>query len=189
MHARNIVLIGTAFAAGFLFTKLKEQREIDIAQLVEDALHKGLAEIKNSKMALEKSNSTNIKVFAQRMIDDHTALNQQLVNLANSRNIPLPDTEHEDTENPYLMLAGSDDSFDEDYVNHQLNIHRDIIKLFRRFSRSDDTEIRDFQTRILDQLSHHLKMVQDLKATFHTNNIPTSSLSDKDFVEEPDYKV
>lgn len=190
MHARNILLIGTAFAAGFLLTKLKEHQESDLGSLLKDAMSKGVAEIQNAKFALEKSNSTNIKVFAQRMIDDHTALNQQLIDIAHSHNIPIPDIEqYPDIAKPYLIAFNSDDSFDEDYVNHQLNSHQDMIELFRKFGRSNDAGIREFLSRILDQLGHHLQMAQDLDATFRTNNIPTSSPQNTDFVEEPDYKV
>ena len=189
MRAKSILLIGTAFAAGFLLTKLTKREATNITQLIEEAIYKGFAEIQNSKLALEKSNSTNIKIFAQRMIDDHIALNQKLSEIARTKGIPTPEIEqHLDQVEPYLAFYRNDDSFDESYVDHQLNTHQDVVKLFRKIEASDDYDIRQFAARAVEQLGHHLRMAQDLADTFHTNNIPTSSPY-ADFVEEPNYKI
>ena len=190
MRAKRIVLLGVAFAAGFLLTKLTKRQDKNITHLIEEAIYKGFAEIQNSKLALEKSNSTNIKIFAQRMIDDHIALNQKLTDIARSKGIPTPEIErHLDEVEPYLASYRNDDSFDECYVDHQLSVHRDIVQLFRKIGASNDAEINQFAIHAVEHLGHHLRMAQDLADTFHTNNIPTSSPYQADFVEEPNYKT
>lgn len=189
MLTKNILLTGTAFAAGFLLTKLLKQSKADIHYLIEKAFCEGVAEIQNSKVALEKSNSTNVKIFSQRMIDDHIALNQALSNIATTKGISIPNIEQYPNKiEPYKAVYRNDENFDESYVDHQLNAHKDIIKLFRKIRTSDDPDISQFAARTLEQLNHHLRMAQDLADTFHSNNIPTSS-SHPDFVEEPNYKM
>lgn len=190
MRAKNILLIGAAFAAGFLLTKITRRQETTTAQLIEKAIYKGFAEIQNSKLALDKSNSTNIKIFAQRMIEDHIALNQKLTDIANTKGIPIPNIEqHLDQVEPYLASYSGDDSFDEAYVDNQLQVHYEIVNLFKKIGTSDDPEISKFAIHAVEHLGHHLRMAQDLADTFHTNNIPTSSPYQADFVEEPNYKT
>lgn len=189
MRAKNILLIGAAFAAGFLLTKITKRQDQKITLLIEEAIYKGFAEIQNSKLALEKSDSTNIKIFAQRMIEDHIALNQKLTDIAHSKGIPIPELDQHLDEVEAYLASYDDDSFDECYVDHQLNSHRDIVKLFRKMGASDDPEINQFSAHAVEHLGHHLRMAQDLADTFHSNNIPTSSSYQGDFVEEPNYKT
>lgn len=190
MRAKNMLLVGAAFAAGFALTKISKRNQIDIKGFIEEALAKGVAEIFNSRLALQTSQSTNIKIFAQRMIEDHTSLNQQLHDLAKKYTVAVPDSDAQaNAAKPYQIALEPEEPFDEKYVNHQLNSHREMIKLFRFIGRSEDAEIRDFLSRILDQLSHHLRMAQELADSFHSNNIPTAPAVQTDFVEEPDYKV
>jgi putative membrane protein len=190
MRANSILLIGASFVAVFLLKKITKRQDKNIPQLIEEVMYKGFAEIQNSKLALEKSNSTNIKIFAQRMIDDHIALNQKLTDIARAKGIPTPEIErHLDAVEPYLASYRNDESFDECYVDHQLTVHRDVVKLFRKIGASDDPEINQFATQAVEHLGHHLRMAQDLADTFHTNNIPTSSPYQNDFVEEPNYKT
>lgn len=54
---------------------------------VDEASAKGIAEIETAKMALEKGTSEDVKQFAQKMIDDHTKANQQLLHSWRSRKI------------------------------------------------------------------------------------------------------
>ena len=190
MRTKNIVLIGAAFAIGFLLTKLGKRQQADITHLIEKAIYKGFAEIKNSKLAVQNSKSTNIKIFAQRMIDDHVAMNQKITEITRSKNIPTPTIDNYiDNGEPYLLNPASDEFFDEDYVDYQLTAHNDLVKLFKKIRDFGDPEIQVFFTHALEQLDHHLRMAQDLADTFHTNNIPTSPLKNTDFVEEPNYKV
>lgn len=51
---------------------------IDADDFVESASASGIAEIEAGKLALQKSISPQVKVFAQKMIDDHTAANSEL---------------------------------------------------------------------------------------------------------------
>ena len=190
MQAKDMLLIGAAFAAGFALTKIGKQDRVNMKTFIEEALAKSASEINHSKLALEKSQSTNIKIFAQRMIEDHISLNQQLTELAQKYDLSIPDLEKQaNTTRIYRVEFKNEELFDQEYVNHQLNSHRDMIKLFRLIGRSEDPEIRNFLSRVLDQLSHHLRMAQELAESFHSNNIPTTPISQTDFVEEPDYKV
>lgn len=195
MKATDILLISAAFAAGYALTGVRERQHFDLTEFIEEAVAKGIAEVETAKLALQKTSSTNIKIFAQLMIDDHIALNQELLAIAHRKHLNVADeVQLMDAARQYFLSVSDENAFDEDYVNHQLQFHKDAIDHFRTAARSNDQEVREFLFFILGKLNHHLCMAQELVGIFHSNVIPTST--DKDvigdspkFVEEPNYTV
>ncbi|MEN0036882.1 MAG: DUF4142 domain-containing protein [Cellvibrio sp.] len=193
MKATDVLLVSAAFAAGYALTSARERQHFDLAEFIEEAVAKGIAEVETAKLALQKTASTDIKIFAQLMIDDHIALNQELLAIARRKHLAVADDAHLlESARQYLLSVESESAFDEDYVNHQLQFHKDAIDHFRTAARSNDQEVRQFLFFILDKLNHHLRMAQELESTFRSNAIPTSSNEDvirnsAKFVEEPNY--
>jgi len=85
MHAKNALLVGAAFVAGATLTKLIKVRDIDLQNFLDEALAKGFSEIQSARLALEKSNSTNVKIFAQRTMDDYNTFNQRLIEIGKKK--------------------------------------------------------------------------------------------------------
>jgi len=190
MHAKNALIVGAAFVAGATLTKLIKSKDIDLQNFIDEALAKGFSEIQSARLALEKSNSTNVKIFAQRTMDDYNTFNQRLIEIAQKKALPVRVTEdYQRAAEPYVIRTNRKESFDERYVNHRLNSHKEMLKLFRLTGRSSDPLLREFLSNTLDQLDQHLRLAQELAETLHSNTIPTSSPQSADFVEEPDYKI
>jgi predicted outer membrane protein len=59
-------------------------------RFVTEAAEAGQAEIAHSQLALQRATNEDVKRFAQRMVDDHTKTNQELMQLASSKGITLP---------------------------------------------------------------------------------------------------
>jgi putative membrane protein len=59
-------------------------------RFVTEAAEAGQSEIAHSRIALERATNDDVKRFAQRMVDDHTKTNQELMQLASSKGIALP---------------------------------------------------------------------------------------------------
>jgi putative membrane protein len=59
-------------------------------KMMRDMAHSNLAEIETGKLALEKSQSPEVKKFAQQMIDDHTQAQTELQKLAQTKGVELP---------------------------------------------------------------------------------------------------
>ena len=51
----------------------------------------GLIDVEAGKLALEKSQNTDVRAFAQRMVGDHTAVNDQALALAKKLNVTPED--------------------------------------------------------------------------------------------------
>src|SRR5271155_1390359 len=57
---------------------------------VKSALQGGLAEVQLGQLTLQKSNNDQVKQFAQRMIDDHTKLNEEMKPVAQQLGVSVP---------------------------------------------------------------------------------------------------
>ena len=56
---------------------------------VKKALQGGMAEVHLGQLTLQKSNNDQVKQFAQRMIDDHTKLGEQMKPVAQQLGVPI----------------------------------------------------------------------------------------------------
>ena len=59
-------------------------------QFVSAAASGGIAEVQTAQLAEQQSSKSQVKSFAQKMIDDHTKANQQLASLASQMGVTPP---------------------------------------------------------------------------------------------------
>jgi len=61
-------------------------------QFVQDALAGGMKEVRLGEIALGKTQNTDVKQFAQRMVKDHTKANEKLMKIAEGEGLSIPAT-------------------------------------------------------------------------------------------------
>src|ERR1051325_9213288 len=77
----------------------------------------GIAEVQFGELALKNASSSDVKKFAQKMVDDHGKANDKLKSIASKDNITVPsdmDAKEKATYNRLSKLQGSD--FDRAYM-------------------------------------------------------------------------
>ena len=74
------------------------------------AIPAGVAEVQFGKLALEKSEDDQVRAFAERMVQDHSAANQQLLRHAAAEKTPPAEMDPEHLQEAYLI---KDDVLDE----------------------------------------------------------------------------
>lgn len=138
---------------------------------VDNAAAGGIAEIETSRLALEKSQSADIKAFANMMITDHSKANDELATIAKKNDIEVPDTTTLVKQAKEKILEVRDESFDAAYANNQVMAHEETIKLFEKQANTvtDDktkgaTELKGFAQKMLPDLKKHLEMAKKLQA-------------------------
>jgi predicted outer membrane protein len=135
---------------------------IDAEEFVETASAKGIAEIETARMALEEGTS-NVHEFANRMIQDHTKANSELKYIARQADLEVADDPMlMDRAKAMMLSVREGQSFDEAYIENQINAHEETIKLFERASHSDNAEIRAYAREKLPKLREHLQMAKEL---------------------------
>lgn len=122
----------------------------------------GMAEVELGKMATEKAVSSDVKSFAQRMVDDHSKAGDELKTLAQNKGVTLPpemDAKHKALRDRLLKMSG--ESFDHAYMAAMLSGHREAVAAFRAESRAGkDPDIKAWAAKTLPTISEHLKLAQ-----------------------------
>ncbi|WP_194791520.1 DUF4142 domain-containing protein [Pseudomonas sp. UFMG81] len=133
---------------------------------VEAASEAGIAEVVTANLALEKSQSADIKTFAQQMASDHAKANQQLAEIARKLDISVPDEAALTDKVRKMILEWREASFDKSYVNNQVDAHEKAVALFKKEAASSDkAELKAFASQTLPTLEHHLEQARALQAT------------------------
>jgi putative membrane protein len=124
----------------------------------------GMAEVQLGQMAAEKASDADVKAFGQRMVSDHTKVNDDLKNVAAKQSIDLPtslDSKHKATVDRLSKLSGSE--FDRAYVREMVKDHDGDVKEFQKEAQNGtDTAIRSFASSNLPTLEDHQKSIHEL---------------------------
>lgn len=133
-----------------------------------NASQAGHYEIQGSELALRKSNSEAVKAFAQRMIDDHGKVAQELAELARSKGVEVPNEPSLMQKGKLKVLEMRDDGFDQAYAEGiGVEAHQDAVKLFEEAAQdAEDADIQAFASRTVAALREHLSMAEQLRDQF-----------------------
>lgn len=139
------------------------------AQFIDTASASGIAEIETSRLAIQKTTSTDINSFAVEMIKDHTDANRDLKAIAAHHNLPMaPEAEILDRARKLMLQVQEGESFDIAYVANQIKAHEDAIQLFKdEAEHSASPELKAFAIQTLPKLQMHLDMARKLEMTHH----------------------
>jgi putative membrane protein len=158
-HARSILLGTTILLPGLLFAQVdptaspatrtqpgRPQQPAPPSQqdkiFLRKAAEGGIAEVKLGQLAAQKGSSDDVKAFGQRMVDDHTKLNLEIAQVADSMGVMLPKSMNKEDQAEYDKLnALSGDDFDIEYLTFMVKDHHKDLHEFRMeaASRTDPT--------------------------------------------------
>nr|WP_186449127.1 DUF4142 domain-containing protein [Cupriavidus gilardii] len=132
---------------------------------LENAAQGGHAEVEGSRLAQQKSNNADVKAFAERMITDHTKVNEELAKLASDKGYTPP-------KEPSVMQKGElkalsvldGERFDKMYASRiGVAAHENTVKMFKEAAQNaKDPEIKAFASRHVPDLEKHLQMAREL---------------------------
>ncbi len=118
----------------------------------------GLAEVSAGQMAEGKATNEGVKRFASMMVQDHTGANAKVKELAQQRNVTLPNepsAEHKQKMDEVSKKNGK--AFDKAYMDMMVDDHKKTISLFKEsMSATSDNQVKDFINTTLPKLQMHL---------------------------------
>lgn len=122
----------------------------------------GMEEVQLGQLAAQKGASDEVRQFGQRMVDDHTKGNQDLMQVASGKGWTLPTAlDAKAQADVQKLTALSGDKFDKEYVKMMVEDHKKDVGEFQKESTSGmDADIKSFATRTLPTLQDHLQMIQ-----------------------------
>ena len=131
-------------------------------RFVDKAASGGLAEVQAAQLAQQKSQDPKVKDFAQQMITDHTAANQQLTTLAQQKGLIVPTALDEKDQAGLDRLQRLDGKkFDRAYMKAQMHDHQERLKLLQKEAKSaKDTDLKSFAEQTIPTVQKHLDMIK-----------------------------
>lgn len=141
-------------------------------KFIMDAAMGGMMEVELGRVAAQRGTSDAIKQFGQRMVDDHSKANEELMSLAASKGMTLPTALDDKQQKDVAKLSAmSGAEFDRAYAKMMLKDHEKDVKEFeRQNTKSGDPELRAFVTKTLPTLQEHLQMVKTLPGNESSGN-------------------
>ena len=110
----------------------------DVGQIMQDkmflrkAAEGGIAEVKLGQLAAQKASSDDVKALGQKMVDDHTKLNLEMAQVADSMGVMLPKSMNKEDQAEYHKLnALSGNDFDTEYLTFMVKDHHKDLHEFR----------------------------------------------------------
>jgi len=125
-----------------------------------------MEEVELGRLATQKGSSDAVKQFGQKMVDDHSAANAELTELAKSKSLNVPaelDAKHKADVAKFSKLSGA--AFDKAYSKAMLDDHNKDVAAFEQQSVSGtDPDLKAFAAKTLPTLKTHLEMAKALNA-------------------------
>jgi putative membrane protein len=134
-------------------------------KFIQQAAEGGMYEVQIAQLAASKATDANVKSFADTLVKDHQAANNELVQMANAKKVELPAAPPRAMRRDIERLAqrkGKD--FDEHFVREVgIKDHEKDIKMFEKGSGSvKDAQLKAWIDKTLPHLREHLAIAQKL---------------------------
>ncbi len=128
---------------------------------IQNAADAGLSEVSDGNLAQSKGSPT-VKTIGDRMVTDHTKVNDQLAALSNQLGDPAPtmtDATHLKIHAALELYTGS--AFDTHYLKDELLGHQKTIALFKmEMQDGGNTQLKALASNTLPTLQMHLNMIE-----------------------------
>jgi len=130
-----------------------------------DAMMGNNAEIAMGQLALQRASSPDVKNFAQMMVDQHTAANNELMTMAQGATMTMTpgmiDPMHRALADAMSRLSGAD--FDMAYIKSQMADHALARDLYERYSKNgDNKDLKNYAKKTRPAIEQHYSTVQSM---------------------------
>lgn len=131
---------------------------------LQDAIKGNRAEVKLGKMVTAKTKDPNVKQFAEMMVKDHTVALSQLQQLAQQKNVNVPEGLPDDAQQLQSKLqSDTGRQFDQDYMDGMVQDHQKDVQDFKDASQNaKDPDVKKIATKLTPTLEHHLQKAQQI---------------------------
>lgn len=132
-------------------------------RFVTKAAEDGQEEIQLAQLAAQKAQNPDVKNYAQQLVQGHSQVNQELMSIANQRNVKV-EREDSNTRTYRRLNNASAQEFDREFIEHMVDMHEKDVKSFEKAaSDAKDPQVRQFASRHVSALRQHLQQAQQLQ--------------------------
>jgi putative membrane protein len=131
---------------------------------LKDALQGGMAQVRLGQLALQKSSNPEVKQFAQKMVDDHTRMGDQLKPIAQQIGVKIPDgPSKKDKATITKMEALNGDDFDKIYMKDMVKDHKSDLAAFQsEIDHGSNLAVKGAASQDAPIINQHLQMAEQI---------------------------
>jgi putative membrane protein len=146
---------------------------------VQNAAEGGYAEVQFGKLAAQKASNASVKAFGQKMVQDHTALNEKMQPLVAKFGLTVPTQLSAQNQIDYDKLNQlSGPAFDMAYVSAMLSDHRKDLDAFRQEEKTTaDPQLKATVASGEQVIQHHLQRITQIAKQIGVSVPPPSAPS------------
>ena len=137
----------------------------DDREFINKAAQGGSMEVAAGKLAGQRALSPAVKQFGAQMVSDHTAANEKLKTVADSKQMPLTDTLPQEEQEALGKLEGLNGAeFDKAFAQMMVKAHTSDISDFQKEAKKKDADadVKAYAEQTLPTLRQHLTMANRL---------------------------
>ena len=149
----------------------------DGKKFIDEVLNSGAMEVELGKLAQAQASNPRVKAFGAMMVNDHTAVGDELKALAAAKNmmsVQVMESGHIDEIANLKKEKGVD--FDKKYIKIMLSMHRKDIDRFEDMAEEDDhPDLNAFAAKHLPKLKMHLDSAKAINKEVKGSSDPTDN--------------
>jgi putative membrane protein len=136
-------------------------------EFVKKALEGNMAEVQMGQLALEKSSDDQVKQFAQRMVDDHGKMLEQLKPVAQQMGVKAPEGPSKGQMKSMDKMKGlSGDAFDQAYIKSMVKDHKNDDSEFKQEAQStQNPQLKQVVMQSDQIIQSHLQQIEEISKT------------------------
>src|ERR1700755_3276173 len=133
-------------------------------EFVKKALEGNMAEVQMGQLALQKSSDEQVKQFAQRMVDDHTKMLDQMKPVAEQMGVKIPEGPSKGQMKSMDKMKGlSGEAFDQAYIKSMVKDHKNDDSEFRQEAQStQNPQLKQMVMQSDQMIQTHLQQIQQI---------------------------
>ncbi|MEJ5056103.1 DUF4142 domain-containing protein [Sphingobacterium sp. MYb382] len=164
-----VIMIGLLLGPLFTFAQITENESAQNTQgadieFAANAQSSNLFEIDAAKLALEKSQDSQVREYAQRLITEREKLSEQYNGLIAQKSWQLPELDRQLYNSQLETLNNLQaNDFDEHYLQASLSNHQQSLSLFQDFSANEyaDADLKNILSGQIRPLESNIEWVSN----------------------------
>lgn len=144
-------------------------------RFVNKAADSGTTELELAKLAVQRASNPEVKSYAEKLVQDHQMVNQELKSLASRKNVDLDEEDLGSDRTVKRLGKKSGHEFDQEFVEQMVEMHENDVKMFEKAAEdAKDSDLKSFASKHVDHLRDHLQKAESLRSTI----MPTGRTDD-----------
>jgi len=159
-------LVALASISTFAAAQGTKEEKCDNASFAKMASCGNISEVKMGKCAEGAATNSQVKVFAAKMVKDHTKAQEELKQACKTSKIECPSEQTKEGKAACEKCERAKDSkdFDSVYIATQIECHEKALKLYQRAAKECESEaLKAYATQTIPAIQEHLSMAKRIQ--------------------------